>query len=201
MPIDLNDPLRPSLEKTIISIFEVFKSSVLGYFFYVYAFDNPDVNKSGYECFASPGQDVGFPAAPDGDYTNVTKKFEMWFLFGFAAEMSYLVLGVLGLVHAIAGAGVIFNCKTFGQQVMCLGWLAWLITGIVFRFRHTGEVCSGKYYDPNAVDVEPNVYMWKSGRFMDILIRVFAAVIPTVCLIMCCLGICFRKKIQDHIVN
>ena len=75
MPIDLSDPDRPSLEKTIISIFEVFKSGVLGYFFYVYAFDNPDVANSGYECYASSGSDVGYFAAPSDNYTNVTMKF------------------------------------------------------------------------------------------------------------------------------
>ena len=71
----------------------------------------------------------------------------------------------------------------------------------MFRFRHTGEVCSGKFYDQDAVQIEPDVYMWKSGRFMDILFRVFAGVFPALCLLGCCLSIIFRERIADAMVN
>ena len=65
------------------------------------------------------------------------------------------------------------------------GGLAWMIAGMVLRWRHIGKVCAGDYNtDQYKAD---ELYMTKSGNFMQIYL------IISLCLIgvCCCTGCCF----------
>ena len=93
------------------AVFTLIKSVTLGYFFYIYAFDNPDLVRSGVDCYARQNDDIGYPASFGNEYVNVTSKFEMWFLFGFVAECCWLLISLIGLVHAIMGTKVIFTIQ------------------------------------------------------------------------------------------
>ena len=107
-------------------------------------------------------------------------------------------MGVLGLVHAIVGTEIVFNFKIGIQIAILIEWSWWVFKGIFIRFEHTGEVCAGKFYDPNALDVEPNVYMWKSGRFMNIYCIIGAVLIAAYCLIACLIKIALRKMRDEQ---
>ena len=127
---------------------------------YVYGFNNPDVAKHGY-CYASNSDNIGYGIEMNGG-KNVSKEFETWFKFGFIINMAYLVVGLLQVVHYItelAFIGAIWMC--IGIPMGC-GTVAWFITGMVFRWRHIGQVCSGEYYTSDTA-LTPDVYMWKSG--------------------------------------
>ena len=155
---------------------------------YVYAFDNPDVAKNGFECYASNGDNFGY-GVDLGGRKNVSAEFITWFKFGFVINVAYLTVGVLQLTHyltELAFIGAIWMC--IGIPMGC-GTLAWFITGMVFRWRHLGEVCSGKYYDANAAVTEPDVYMWKSGKFMQIYFILCFSLCCCTCICGCCAGI------------
>jgi len=105
----------------------------------------------------------------------------MWFKFGFILNIWSLSVAVLQIVHFITESKLIGYFWQFIACPLSCGALAWWITGMVFRWRHYGKVCSGEYYDDDNI-LEGNVYMEKSGKFMQIyFILVFC---------MCCLGCC-----------
>ena len=63
------------------------------------------------------------------------------------------------------------------------GGVAWYITGIIFRWRHYGKVCSGDYWDMSSG--EPNVYLVNTGEWM-----VYYYVVTWIILGITCLGWC-----------
>ena len=172
-------------------------NGILCYFMYVYAFDNPDVaNNGGVECYASSVDNLGTALELNGR-RNVSKEMMTWFKFGFIINVAYLVVGVLQLIHFIselAFIGYIWMC--IGIPMGC-GSFAWFITGMIFRWNHTGKVCSGEYYDPQAVISEPDVYMWKSGKFMQIYFILCFCICALTCICGCCAGIILAGS-QSH---
>ena len=65
-------------------------NGVLAYFFYTYAYNNPD---SG-ECWAMEGQDTPKTSATAG-YINVSEQFHLWFWWGFIINIALCVLSLL----------------------------------------------------------------------------------------------------------
>ena len=67
------------------------------------------------------------------------------------------------------------------------GAMAWLITGMIFRWRHIGKVCSGDYYDDQIIPLD--IYMWKSGKFMQIYFILVLSLCACACVCGCCAGV------------
>ena len=57
---------------------------------------------------------------------------------------------------------------------------------MIFRWRHYGKVCSGEYYDPSVLDPLLNVYMTKSGKFMQVYFILVFCMCAAGCCIACC---------------
>ena len=115
-------------------------------------------------------------------------------MFGFIINITYVVVGVLQILHFMTEQsflGSLWMC--IGIPMGC-GTLAWFIAGMVFRWRHIGEVCSGKDYDPNATISEPNVYMLKSGNFMQIYFILCFCLCACTCICGCCAGIILSNR-------
>ena len=66
-------------------------NGILGYFFYIYAFANPDMST----CYVDPDTWQASTTG-SGGAMNVSHVFHMWFLVGF-------ILKCLGMVQAILG--------------------------------------------------------------------------------------------------
>ena len=112
---------------------------------------------------------------------------------GFILNLASLFLALLqfayAATHSHAFAGLA-NC--LGCPIGC-GGLAWLITGLVFRWRHTGKVCSGDLAveQGDALGSEP--YMWKSGKFIYIYYLTILCLIGVMCLCGCVIA-CVAKR-------
>ena len=114
---------------------------------YLYAFDNPDImDNDGRMCYAG-ASDIAYAESTDGAAKNVSKEFMTWFKFGFILNVCSLSVGVLQIVHFISELEAIGACWMCISAPIGCGGLAWLITGMVYRWRHFGKVCSGDYYD------------------------------------------------------
>ena len=114
-------------------------------------------------CYASPSSNAGVAVGING-MRNVSQEFVTWFKFGFFLNIGNLVVGLLQITHFITSADPVGKCWICLAGPLGCGAVAWLITGMVFRWRHIGKVCSGEYYGDQVLPID--IYMWKSGKFM-----------------------------------
>ena len=138
---------------------------ILVYFMYTYAYNNPDVESTGQYCFARSGDNVGYPDGTLPGSIDVTSEFETWFKYGFILNILHICIGVFMLLGTSEALSFCSFCGICLDCPVSCGALAWFITGMVFRWRHAGKVCSGDYYDSNDI-LLLDVYMHKSGKFM-----------------------------------
>ena len=124
-------------------------------------FNNPDVEDTGLDCYARHSDNIGYPFAPG---KNVTSEFVTWFKFGFVLNLLYIVYGLMIIIAISPSCELLGACSGLFNCLVSCGGIAWYITGIIFRWRHFGKVCSGEYWDRSSV--EPNVYMVKTGATM-----------------------------------
>ena len=159
----------------------ILPSFVLAYFMFSYGFNNPDVADTGLECYARYGDNIGYPFAPG---KNVTSEFETWFKFGFVLNLLHMLYGVAIIIAISPSCELLGACSGLCNCLTSCGGLAWYITGIVFRWRHYGRVCSGEYWNKDSG--EPNVYMTETGGLMYYYYIVTWIVMGLSCLIWCC---------------
>ena len=159
-------------------------NAVFAYFFYKYAFQNPDEGS----CFAKEGNETAYgeipmittgsgeeaTQTPEEGFTDVSKKFQTWFMYG-------LILNVIGMVQSIVGflavslesssvgkLGALFGC------VQGCGSLAWLIAGAIFRWGFAGKVCSGDYVVNGDINKVP--FAHSTGKFMKYYLMIVLGV-------------------------
>ena len=158
----------------------VITGGVLGYFYYRYAFHNPDLEGNGnQECF-SQGNDV-------------TARFIIFFTYSFWLMVAYAGNSVLSLLGHILGFKWLRSLCNGINGIIQICSLAVLIIGAVWRFSETGMYCSGKY-----LEVPGEFYMTKSGHFMGIVIGVQLALMMLSCVIMCCVMMFGKKHHDEH---
>ena len=157
-------------------------NGVLAYFFYTYAFNNPDAG----ECWAISTSQVP-KAVETAGYKHVSAQFHTWFLWGFILNVAMLVMAVLQFLLAATKASIFGTLNGLvGCPVAC-GGLAWFITGMVWRWREIGKVCAGVYALENGGHEGGVPYQWKSGKFMHIYNLICLIGIGCVC---CCACVC-----------
>ena len=161
--------------------------AILAYFFYKYWQNNPDLAaNSGRECWASEGNNSASMTSTGMGDVNVSAQFIQWFMFGFIMYIINEVIAVLGLIGGLTQSVSILKCAQFLSCPLCLGSLAFLIAGMVIRWRHVGQVCSGAFEgtqsDLAPVDPSMSVYMKDTGSFMNWYLIIMC--------IMCGIGVC-----------
>ena len=155
-------------------------NGVFAYFFYKYAFLNPDEGS----CFAKEGNETAYgeipmittgsgedaTQTPEEGFIDVSKKFQTWFMYG-------LILNVIGMTQSILGfLAVSLESDAVGKLVAltaCVqgcGGLAWLIAGAIFRFGFIGKVCSGDYVVDGDINKVP--FTHGTGVFMKYYLMV-----------------------------
>ena len=160
-------------------------NGVMSYFFYQYFEMNPDLAEHG-DCWADPHNDdkeTG-SAFEIGNYNeNVSEQFLKWFMFGFIICIVGIVVSLIQLVYAVTKNKMIsLSAKLISCPFGC-GGIAWLIAGMVLRWRHIGKVCSADYVDID--NVWPNFYMVKSGKFMHIWLILMSCLLGAMCCCIC----------------
>ena len=121
-------------------------------------------------------------------YCNVTAQFHEWFLWGFILNVTACVLSVLQFLYACTEADCFrYLSGCVGCPWMCAS-LAWFITGMVFRWREIGRICSGSYTaNTPGVQKGSDPYLWKSGAFIHWYSLVSLICGGLVCCCVCCL--------------
>ena len=184
-------------------------NGILAYFFYTYAYNNPDAATQG-QCFASDSSDTPFDMTPDSitgavptpsaDYANVGAQFTSWFFWGFVINMISIVMAIFNFLFAFTQSPIFGMLQTLIGCPVCCGGLAWWIAGMVIRWRHIGSVCAGGILrdeiDANGASagaVGDAPYWWKSGKFMNIYLIITLSAIP----ILCCVGCCIAAAVKQ----
>ena len=165
---------------------------ILAYFFYKYWQNNPDLAaNNGRECWATEGSSSASAQSTGMGDVNVSAQFVSWFMFGFIMYIVNEVIALLGLIGGIAQSMAILKCSQVLSAPLCCGSLAFIISGMVLRWRHVGQVCSGAFegtpMDLAPLDPTMSVYMKDSGSFMNwylIIMCIFCGIG------LCCAGCC-----------
>ena len=169
-------------------MFNVIFHGIFVFFFAKYTFFNPDTG----ECWAEKTSKTPSDTSIEG-HNNVSSNFTWWFSFGLLINVAMLIVGAIQLTVFCAFKTDKVkdpNKKNmYGQYVNNQGpkscmqkiseypanWVngiallvgtAWLIMGLVFRYREVGAVCSGDYVLKGSDDEGANPYAWKSGSFI-----------------------------------
>ena len=82
-------------------------------------------------------------------------------------------------------------CSNFIDGTIGCGHLAWVIMGLVYRWKFIGKVCSGDFVPEDKIE-DYDQYAWKSGKFMKIYLYVVIGV-PLGLMLAACLGVCCYK--------
>ena len=161
-------------------------NGVLCYFFYTYAYNNPDAG----ECWAIDGVDTPKTTETAG-YTNVSNQFHLWFWWGFIINVMGLTMAVTQFLYA-ATENSCFKCLNglIGCPLGC-GGLAWFIAGAVLRFRYVGTVCSG---DDQMNDLAVPGVQYESGAFMYWYYLITGIIIAAMLCCCCTCGIVMVAK-------
>ena len=129
---------------------------------------------------------------------NVSAQFVQWFMFGFIMYIVNEVTSLLVLIGGLAQSMAIVKCGQILSAPLCCGYLAFLIAGMVLRWRHVGQVCSGTFegtpMDLAPLDPAMSVYMKDSGSFMNwylIIMLIFCGIFACcgVCCVLCMCGL------------
>ena len=115
-------------------------NGVFAVFFYIYGWNNPDES----DCYAFDNTNMVSPVRTSGS-TDVTQAFETWFKVGFFIKLAGVMYALIGFMSGnnrqTGKCAQLFGC------VSCCGGLGLVIWGSIVRFQHTGQACSGVYYD------------------------------------------------------
>ena len=108
----------------------------------------------------------------------------LWFKFGFFMKCAGLLYAFMGFCFVGTKSALIAKPAQLIGLISCMGGLALIIWGSIIRWNHTGNACSGEYYDGSG---HPAPYMWKSGKFMKVYLIIMFVMIGLGCLCGCCL--------------
>ena len=162
----------------------LFINGFLGYFFYKYAWQNPDGAET---CFASPVGSEVYSTYEEGTM-NMTHMFHLWFVIGF-------VISMLGIVHALLNLVVPQQMRSISGPVTALGFLGLstglglIVWGSVIRWNNQGKACSGDLYLGNEFP-RPEPYLWDSGHFMYLYLVITISLLSCCCGCICCFTCC-----------
>ena len=66
---------------------------------------------------------------------------------------------------------------------------------MVLRWRHVGRVCAGDYNDNDTL--AKNLYMTKSGNFMNIFLIICLCLMGVMCCSMCCVIVVLNARSRN----
>ena len=155
----------------------------------IFAFANPN-NAAFYGVDTAGVETLYATQNPTGDLTDVHGDFVTWFTWGFYQQM----LPVAGLL--LVGIATMINASLakFCQGVVSIGSvcgsLAWIIAGLVWRFRASGKFASGDSLDEAQLAIEEanaevadstTLYQLSSGKFMYVYYYILGVILAIVC--------------------
>ena len=163
-------------------------NAVLCYFFYTYWQSNPDAGS----CYAIETSTTPVAVATAG-YADVSAQFATWFKWGFIINVAAIVLAIVQFLHGATQNALFGTLSAIVSCPLGCGGLAWLIAGMVLRYREIGNVCSGDYYresletTPGAGQIGDLPYQWKSGNFINYYYITLLCIFGALC---CCACTC-----------
>ena len=165
---------------------------ILFYFFYKYWKQNPDLAvNDGRECWATEGSFSATAESTGMGDINVTQQFLTWMMFGFILYLVSEIASLIGLCGGIINSKPVLMCGGILGAPTCCGFLAFLISGMVLRWRHIGQVCSGEFeggpMDTVPLDPTMSVYMKDTGSFMNWYLILMSIACG---LVLCCAACC-----------
>ena len=136
-------------------------NGVFAYFFYKYAFNNPDEGS----CFAKGGNETAYGEipmistgsgedaiqTPEEGFLEVSQRFQTWFFYGFVLNCIGIGQTILTFLGGIIESKVIDGIAKLIGIVLGLCYLAWYIAGAIFRWSFTGKVCSGDFVEDGQI--------------------------------------------------
>ena len=157
---------------------------------------------------------------------NVTDKFDSVILYGFLANLLFIFFKIFKMgrenhdgrikkshTYAVVCADILISLGCFIQFVMV----------VIYRFSHTGMVCSGDYAAEELIiqgkssdassllkdDKYSAYYMGEEGDFLFYLVFTFVIALFVLLLLSCCIGSCLFlagsftavKLIEDILKN
>ena len=115
-------------------------------------------------------------------------------MFGFIVYIMNQVNAILGLIGSLKKSIPVAMCTSLFTCILIPSFLAFLVSGMVLRWRHVGRVCTGSFEgtpeDTNPIGPEDYVYMKSTGNFMHWYLLI-TAIFTGICLLGTCCLICF----------
>ena len=109
----------------------IIAGGILGYFYYHYGFNNPDLEDNGNtDCFSQGN--------------NMSDRFLTYCKFSFYAMCAYVGCAIVSLIGNLLKSDFLSNLGRMINGLVQVANLALLITGAVWRFSENGVYCSGK---------------------------------------------------------
>ena len=130
--------------------------------------------------------------------TDVTYRFKVWFEWGFIYNCVTFLQVCTAFMESIiddqSTKEAISKLTSVSTVILGLASLCHTVTGAIFRWSHSGKVCSGDYLADELVETYGQFppYQFKSGKFMKIylvlLLTLWGLAFCCMCLCGCCMA-------------
>ena len=129
--------------------------------------------------------------------TDVTYRFRVWFEWGFIYNCVAFLQICMSVVESAAEdrkiKEAIGKVIYVSRGILCIASLCHTITGAIFRWSHSGKVCSGDYVPEEIFETLGHFppYQFSSGRFMKVylilLLVIWGLSFCCLCPFACCM--------------
>ena len=141
-----------------------------------------------YACWASTDGSSDFTSQVElTGWVNVTQRWRDLNIIGITMSSVYIASAILFLIDKLRWGGILLSA------LASLLTFAWLVTATIYRFQHSGRVCSGEYAVGVGIPIDtPNTYLFKEGLFWFYL----TILMWTVPLFVCCIFACCVETVR-----
>ena len=102
-------------------------------------------------------------------------------MVGLIIVANFIIMFLITLLKALCCHFI--NEEFFALVLLLPSFVAfffWLVAGVILRYRHIGNVCSGDFVKEEDVDFDTEPYLWKSGKFMNLYVKTLTVWIPLI---------------------
>ena len=173
--------------------------TVLGFYFWM-AFIYDGLGET--ECKADIGSNVPLTATSSMTAVNVSKKFKIAIRWGFFMSLMTFIRAILAQVGLYLRRWVLLWCSYVLFAANISVSIVLFILMQVWRWSHSGKVCSGDYLSSDDEDAE-DIYLITEGKFIKaMLITIYSIFgVSFLSLMIVTICVCRRHRQEDKLYS
>lgn len=149
------------------------------------------------ECKADINSDVPLSATSSNIYIDVTTKFKIAIRWGFFMSLMTFIRAILAQLGLYLRRWVLLWCSYVLFAANISVSIVLFILMQVWRWSHSGKVCSGDYL-PSYDDADEDVYLITEGKFIKAMLITIYSILGISFLSLMIVAVCVCKRHREE---